>query len=465
MGALVVNERLIREHRLTRKLSPVSVPVKPRTSRRWPFAVGIVVVLGLAGVLVAGIVPRLQHQKELDEAAAESSNRLPRVLVATARAMSTSESRVLPGNALPLFEAGLFPRATGYIKQRLVDIGDRVKEGQLLAMIDAPDIDDQLAQAKADLAQAKANLNKAKADEAYARAEEQRYRRLVGTRAVSQEDYDKTVQGYGVTKANVAAMEASIKVNEASVQRNTDLQGFEKIIAPFPGVITARAIDQGDLVSANSSSLELFHVMRTDVLRVFVNVPQVFATDVQVGQTAQIYRREDPSKTCVGKVTRTANALDSATRTLLTEVQVPNKDGALRAGLYLQVKFNFQKRAPSVIIPAAAIITRTAGPRPGRPRCRKPHSISRCPTGPRFRQRNRDRDGPECRRNRGRPPRRRSAGGQRSCKSPAWSEWGLMAKTCPAPPQYDGRYERTHACPAGRGLACLISVISLPVLL
>jgi RND family efflux transporter MFP subunit len=363
MGALVVNERIIREHRLVRKDPPVSAPLKSPSPRRWPFAAGIVVVLGLAGVLAAGIMPRLQHQKDLEQAAAETSNRLPRVLVASARAMSASEDRVLPGNALPLFEAGLFPRATGYIKERLVDIGDRVEQGQLLAVIDAPDIDDQLAQSKADLAQAKANLNKAKADEAYARAEEQRYRRMVGNHAASQEDYDKTVQGFGVTKANVAAMDASIKVNEATVQRFTDLQGFEKIIAPFPGIITARAIDQGDLVSANSSSLELFHVMRTDVLRVFVNVPQVFATDVQVGQTAQVYRREDPNKTFVGKVTRTANALDSATRTLLTEVQVPNKDGALRAGLYLQVKFNFQKRAPSVIIPAAAIITRTAGPR------------------------------------------------------------------------------------------------------
>ncbi len=363
MGALVVNERIIREHRVMRKAPPATVPLKSPSSRRWPLLIGTLAVLGLSGVLAAGIMPRLQHQKELNEAAEETSNRLPRVLVASARAMASSEDRVLPGNALPLFEAGLFPRATGYIKARLVDIGDHVKQGQTLAVIDAPDIDDQLAQAKADLAQAKANLNKAKADDAYARAEEQRYRRMVSTRSISQEDYDKTVQAYGVTKASVAAMEASIKVNEATVQRFTDLQGFEKIIAPFPGVITARAIDQGDLVSANSSSLELFHVMRTDVLRVFVNVPQVFATDVQVGQKAKVFRREDPSKMFVGKVTRTANALDSATRTLLTEVQVPNKDGALQAGLYLQVKFNFQKRAPSVIIPAAAIITRTAGPR------------------------------------------------------------------------------------------------------
>jgi RND family efflux transporter MFP subunit len=263
---------------------------------------------------------------------------------------------------LPLLEAGLFPRATGYIKTRLVDIGDRVQAGQLLAVIDAPDIDDQLAQAKADLAQAKANLAKAKADETFASAEEQRYRRLVSSQAASQEEYQSKVQANGVAKAVVVAMQASIQVNEAAVQRFTDLQSFEKISAPFPGVITARNIDPGDLVSANSPARELFHVMRTDTLRVFVNVPQVFATGIQVGQEAAAYQRDNPSKQFAGKVTRTADALDPNTRTLLTEVQVPNPDNALRPGMYLQVKFVFRRVTPSIRIPAAAIVVRN-GPR------------------------------------------------------------------------------------------------------
>src|SRR5262249_53067020 len=163
--------------------------------------------------------------------------------------------------------------------------------------------------------------------------EEQRYRRLVSSQAVSREEYESKVQADGVAKAVVVAMEASIKVNEAAVQRFTDLQGFEKITAPFPGIITARNIDPGDLVSANSTARELFHVMRTDPLRVFVNVPQVFAAGIEVGQDAAVYQRDTPSRQLAGKVTRTADALDPNTRTLLTEVQVPNPDNALRPGM------------------------------------------------------------------------------------------------------------------------------------
>jgi RND family efflux transporter MFP subunit len=332
--------------------------------RAWPrvFALGGLAAVALAGALVAGTVPRLRQEQAVNAQAAAVANSPPRVTVAVARPSPADNVRVLPGNALPLLEAGLFPRATGYIKTRLVDIGDRVQAGQLLAVIDAPDIDDQLAQAKADLAQAKANLAKAKADETFATAEERRYRRLVSSQAASQEEYQSKVQADGVAKAVVVATQASIQVNEAAVQRFTDLQSFEKITAPFPGVITARTIDPGDLVSANSTARELFHVMRTDTLRVFVNVPQVFAAGIQVGQEASVYQRDNPSRQFAGKVTRTADALDPNTRTLLTEVQVPNPDNVLRPGMYLQVKFVFRRVAPSVRIPAAAVVVRN-GPR------------------------------------------------------------------------------------------------------
>jgi RND family efflux transporter MFP subunit len=167
--------------------------------------------------------------------------------------------------------------------------------------------------------------------------------------------------------AQVEHSKANIKVNEAAVQRYTDLQNFQKIVAPFPGVITARNIDPGDLVSADTpnTSKQLFHIMRTDVLRVFVNVRQVFATCIKVGQSAVLYQRDDPSKQYPGKVTRTADALDPNTRTLLTEVQVQNPDNVLPPGRYLQVKFVFDRTAPSVVIPAAALATRTGGPRVG----------------------------------------------------------------------------------------------------
>ncbi len=363
MSALATLDALTPKLNLREPEIPADLAGSPRRARVWFLLSGLFAVLGLSGALAAGIVPRIEREQQLRASAAEASTKMPRVTVVRAQAMSSTEERVLPGNALPLLEAALYPRATGYIKSRLVDIGDRVQEGQLLAVIDAPDVDDQLAQAKADLAQTTANLAKAKAEAVYASSQEQRYRRMVLTNAVSQLDYEKTVQEAGVARAAVGAMEAAIKVNEANVQRLTDLQGFEKIIAPFPGVITARHVEQGDLVSANSTAVELFHLMRTDVLRVFVNVPQVFAGDVQVGQQAQIYRREDPRRSFTGTVTRTAEALDPATRTLLTEVQVPNPEGALQAGLYLQVKFQFQRRAPSVLVPAGALATRSNGPR------------------------------------------------------------------------------------------------------
>jgi RND family efflux transporter MFP subunit len=338
---------------------------RPKARRGWlnVAVVGGLACVALAGALVAGTVPRSRQERAVNAVAASVAKSPPQVTVVVARSAAPDAERVLPGNALPLLDAALYARATGYVKSRLVDIGDRVQPGQLLAVIDAPDIDDQLAQARANLDQAKANLAKAKADEAFAKSEEIRYRRLVNPGAASQEEYENKVQAQGVARAAVVAMEAAVKVDEAAVQRYADLQGFEKIVAPFAGVITARNIDPGDLVSADSTNRELFHIMRTDTLRVFVNVPQVFASGIAVGQGAVVYRREEPQKTYAGKVTRTADALDANTRTLLTEVQVPNPDNALRPGMYLQVKFVFDRGVVPVLIPAAALATRTDGPR------------------------------------------------------------------------------------------------------
>jgi RND family efflux transporter MFP subunit len=248
-----------------------------------------------------------------------------------------------------------------------VDIGDRVKEGQLLALISAPDIDDQLAQAKANLVQAKATLLLAQANASLAKITLDRDYAAGGPASVAQQQIDMDAATVKTTAAQVESAKAMIQVNEAAVQRYTDLQGFQKIIAPFPGVITARNVDAGDLISADSpnTTKEMFHLMRTDVLRVFVYVPQVFATGIKVGQSVVVYRREDPLKQFSGKVTRTADALDPNTRTLQTEVQVPNPDNVLRPGMYLQVKFVFDRQVLPVLIPAAALATRTSGPRVG----------------------------------------------------------------------------------------------------
>jgi RND family efflux transporter MFP subunit len=338
------------------------------TPRRAPWrvaGVAALAVVGLAAAVALGAIPRLKQERALDAAALEAAATAPSVTVAAVKQAAPDDERVLPGNAQPLMEASLFARATGYIKTRLADIGDRVKEGQLLAVIDAPDIDDQLAQARANLEQARATLKQNEANSALAKTLLARSMSLTGrgTGIVTQEEIDQQRATVATTAASVENARASIQVFEAAVQRFLDLQAFEKITAPFPGVITARHIDPGDLVSADATNRELFHLMRTDVLRVFVNVPQVFSTGIKTGQSAAVYRREDVQTPHRGEVTRTADALDSGTRTLLTEVQVPNPDNTLRAGMYLQVKFLFDREVVPVLVPSAALTTRAGGPR------------------------------------------------------------------------------------------------------
>jgi RND family efflux transporter MFP subunit len=321
-------------------------------------------VLGLGGAFAAGTLPRLEQEAKVNAAAHEVATAAPRVTVAVARRAAAAAERTLPGNSLPLLETAVYARATGYLKDRLVDIGDRVQEGQLLAVISAPDVDDQLAQARANLAQTRADLELAKANFHLAEVTLDRDLRSKPGIGSTLQQLDQDRATVKTTRAKVDATQASIQVNEAQVQRYQDLQNFQKITAPFAGTITARNVEKGDLMTAdNIATRELFHLMRTDTLRVMVNVPQVYATEVKVGQAAVVYRREDPTRLFAGKVTRTAGALDPATRTLLTEVQVPNPDDALQPGMYLQVKFTFeQKRAP-VLIPAAALATRSGSPR------------------------------------------------------------------------------------------------------
>jgi RND family efflux transporter MFP subunit len=365
MSTLAATECLARDLMLRRPAAPAEVETTRRGSWLRPFVIGVFSVLALTGALVAGILPRIERHRQLAADVAEASASLPRVNVVRSRLLSAAEERVLPGTSSPLLEAGIYARTNGYLKSRLVEIGDRVSEGQLLAEIATPEIDAQLEQARATLLQTQATVLRNEADEALAAANLERAKRLFPSQGIAQQELDTNVAQAKAARATTAASKATLKVNQANIDRLVTLQSFQKVTAPFAGVITARNVDPGALVSADSpnTTREMFHLMRVDTLRVFVNVPQVFSTAVRVGQTALVYRREDPGRTFTGTVTRTAEALDPATRTLLTEVQVPNKDGALRAGLFLQVKFLFQRQAPSVVVPAAALATRSGGPR------------------------------------------------------------------------------------------------------
>jgi RND family efflux transporter MFP subunit len=324
---------------------------------------GAAVVLTLVGLFTAGTWPRLRQTRELDAAAAEAATAPPRVVVVTARRGPSEADRALPGNAVAFRDTAIYGRTNGYLKRWLVDIGDKVEDGQLLGEIAAPEVDAQLAQAKATLLQSQANLVRAKADEVFAKLEEKRYRQLFETNAGTREDYESRRAASQSASAVVGSIEATIQVNEADIQRFTALVSFQRLTAPFAGVITARTVDPGALITADNPSTErqLFHLSQIDPLRVFVDVPQVFSTQIRTGQSAIAFRREDPSRPYVGKVTRTANSLDPNTRTLRTQVDVPNPTGDLLPGMYLQVKFVFNREVAPIVIPTAAVLSLPEG--------------------------------------------------------------------------------------------------------
>jgi RND family efflux transporter MFP subunit len=325
----------------------------------------IVVVVALVAVYVIATLPRVAQQKRLKAAAQRAVDSPPRVTVVKAHREAGSTERSLPGNAQAYRETGLYARTTGYLHEWKADIGDRVTAGQLIATIDAPDLDDQLAQAEANLEQARATLKLNEANAVLAAKTMARYLALekqnVG--AIAELQIDEQQAMVLTSNQSVKAAQASIGVNESTVRMYQDLQKFEKIIAPYAGVITARNVDPGALVTADnpSAARELFHVMQIDPLRVFVDVPQTFATGIKEGEPAEVYRPEDPGQLFHGKVSRTANALDQNTRTLLTQIDVPNPKGALRPGMYLMVKFIAKREAPSVIVPSAALVVTARG--------------------------------------------------------------------------------------------------------
>jgi RND family efflux transporter MFP subunit len=325
--------------------------------------VGALAVVALAGSLAVTTVPRLRHEKELGEAAARAADAPPRVSVAAARRAPATSELTLPGNALPYRDASLYARTNGYVKRWLADIGDRVKAGDLLAEISAPDVDDQLAQARANLVLAKANLLVSEANLELAKITLKRDLDAGVGAGTAAGTIDQDRAQVKSTAAQVESAKASIEVNKATVKQYEDLVAFQRIEAPFAGIITSRNVDPGVLVTADNPSemRPILHVMQTDVLRVFVNVPQVNSTAVAPGQEAVVYRQEDPTRHFKGKVARTANSLDPNTRTLLTQVDVPNPDDALRPGMYLQVTFIAGRAAPVVLVPSAALLWRPDG--------------------------------------------------------------------------------------------------------
>jgi len=318
---------------------------RPRQSRVFLLFLFIAVVL----VIVGGFT-LLQRRTQYHALAKETETlAIPTVSVIHATPAKGQEDLVLPGTMQAYVESPIYARTSGYVKKWYHDIGTRVKQGQLLADIDTPEVDQQLYQAKADLttAQANANLSKITAD---------RLQELIKTDGVSKQEVDNAV-------GDLAAKNAIVKSAEANVGRLEELEAFKHVIAPFSGVVTRRQTDIGQLINAGNggASQELFSLAQTDPLRVYVNVPEAYAPAIHPGLGAYLELTQYAGRKFEGRVVRTAESIDLSTRTLLTEVDVPNHAGELLPGGYAQVHLEVQVSGEHVQVPINALLFRAEG--------------------------------------------------------------------------------------------------------
>jgi RND family efflux transporter MFP subunit len=310
-------------------------------------AVAVLVVM----VIAVGFLSRTKAAAELQQATAATAIATVNVVYPTTGA--PTDDLVLPGTTQAFTDAPIFARTNGYVKSWHADLGTRVKKGQVLAEIETPEVDQQLHQARADLRTAQANLRQAAmtAD---------RWQALVKTNAVSKQETDQAVN-------TLQAMQATVDSHASNVRRLEELQGFQKMYAPFDGVITARNTDIGALINAGASTpgQALFHLAAIHILRVFVAVPQRYAHAVRPGATASLTLDEFPDHTFSGTIARTSNAIDPASRTLLVEVEVENRNGPLLPGAYVRVHLTLPQAVNAVTVPANTLLFRSEGLRVG----------------------------------------------------------------------------------------------------
>lgn len=320
--------------------APAGVTISQRKALAGLTIAGLVaVILGTVGILSREHADRVLARTTVDLAP-------PTVIALPARLGATVTSFVLPGNVTAFTDSPIYARTNGYLVHWYYDIGAHVKKGALLAVIDTPELDRQLQQAKADLATAQANASIAK-------IQADRYSGLVKSNAVSRQDTDTFV-------SQAAATAAAVRSAQANVARLTQLQDFEKVYAPFDGVVTARNIDTGQLIDQGATK-ELFHMQALGTLRVYTNVPQMYSQSAKVGEIVDLTFPEYPSKVFKGKLVRTADAIDPTSRTLLVEVDLDNRSGKLMPGALAQMHFKVPSGTPTFIIPAEALIFRREG--------------------------------------------------------------------------------------------------------
>lgn len=332
------------EPRVGEELPPARTTPPRRLST---FAIVIFLVV-VAVLVVAGILPRLRTRAEVRSETEQMAT--PYVAVVQPQRQSASDEIVLPANIQAFTDSPIYARTDGYLKKWYVDIGAHVKQGQLLAEIETPEVDQQLMQARADEGTAQANVNLAKitAD---------RYEGLLQTDSVAKQDVDNAQGDYEAKRAALASAAANVK-------RLEDLQSFEKIYAPFDGVITARNVDIGDLIDAGAASgtqRELFHIAYTRKLRVYVSIPQADSAGAKPGVKAELVLPEFPGRQFPGTLVSTAQAIDPNSRTLLAEISVDNPTGELLPGAYAEVHLAVPSEGPTIVVPVSALLFRADG--------------------------------------------------------------------------------------------------------
>jgi RND family efflux transporter MFP subunit len=348
----------------------------PRARTRTMIVIGAACLVAFLILLAIGVLPRVSNNRALAAAAADARNAVPGVNVFQPTPAPDS-GLVLAGTTQAIQDAVIYARTSGYLTKRHVDIGDRVRSGQLLAEIASPEVEQQLSQSRANLRQSERNLDLQRATLDLARITMERYKAADAEKAVAIEAVDQSVGAFRTAQAAVAAAEANVASNQANVRQLEQLTSFQRVLAPFSGTIIQRNVDVGALITAGSptdntavapSSVTgaangLFEVAQVDRLRVFINVPQVFAPNVRAGLPVQVTVRGQLETPVAAAVTRTSSALDPGTRTLLAQVDMPNPSGRLIPGMFVYVTFTIAPSGTRWRVPATAVIFDTQGTR------------------------------------------------------------------------------------------------------
>lgn len=331
-------------------------PKRLTSKRALMIAVGLAVLIASAGLF--GLQPKLTAKAALADNLTALENSLPRVEVITPKTGMSSRPLKLPGSVRPREETVVYPRANGYVRTWKVDMGDKVKEGDLLAEIDTPELDQQLEEARAELEKSKASLAQAEVSLNYAGVNLRRSESLVAEGAAPAQELDDRRAQSQLGEANVNVSRAAVSASQAKLRQLSQLKSYAKITAPFSGIVSSRSIERGSLVSP---STPLFRIAATDTLRVSVSVPQNLAPYVVKDTKAKVRIREFPGRTFDAVVARTSGTLDPMSRTLNTEVHVPNEEGALLAGMYAEVELDVGGTRRFIEIPPTALMNDAAG--------------------------------------------------------------------------------------------------------